>query len=154
METINSPLIVQRGAIRRYDFSAPFWEATRDKRLMLQYCPRSGQYQHFPRPVSIATGRTDIEWREVSGAGKIFSFSVTRRGFGPFQGHEPYVVVIVRLAEGLDIVSDLVNCALDAVHIGQDVVPFWQPLEDGTHLLLFQPAASDVRTDPPKQTKW
>ena len=75
MTALNDTLGVKR-AIRHYDFSMPFWEATRQKKLLIQYCKVTGKYQHFPRPVSIFTGRRrDIEWREVSGKGKVSASS-------------------------------------------------------------------------------
>ena len=49
------------------NFSAPFWEAARQQKLVIQYCPDSGKYQHYPRPISIYTGKRNLEWREVSG---------------------------------------------------------------------------------------
>lgn len=137
---LNNTLGVERQPIRQYSFSKPYWEATREKRLVIQYCPRSGQYQHFPRPVSIVTGLADLEWREVSGEGEVVSVSLTRRGFQQFQGAEPYAVAIVRLDVGVDFVADLVNCDAADARIGLKVKPYWHPLTDGTHLLLFQPA--------------
>ena len=68
-------------SIKRFGFSKPYWDATREKRLVIQYCRATGKYQHYPRPVSLYTGRRrDIEWREVSGTGEIFSYSCTYRG--------------------------------------------------------------------------
>jgi uncharacterized OB-fold protein len=65
--TLNDTLGVKRD-IKHYDFGMPFWEATKQKKLVIQYCKTAKKYQHFPRPVSIFTGRRrDIEWREVSG---------------------------------------------------------------------------------------
>lgn len=69
---LNSTVEVKRQAPTPYSFSRPYWEGTREKKLLVQYCPRSGQYQFYPRPVSIATGHRDLEWREVSGAGDLF----------------------------------------------------------------------------------
>ena len=43
-------------------FSRPFWEATRERRLLLQYCIVAQKLQHYPRPVSIYTGRKTIEY--------------------------------------------------------------------------------------------
>jgi uncharacterized protein len=131
---------VKRGLIHRKTSSQPYWDASRDQRLLVQYCPRSGQYQFFPRPVSIATGLADVEWREVDGKGEVYSYSATYRGLGSFRGHEPYLVVIVRLDVGVDVVSNLVGCDMSEVAIGMRVEPHWLPLEDGTHLLQFQPA--------------
>ncbi len=55
--TLNDTLDVKRGDIKHYDFGMPFWEATRQKKLVIQYCKTAKKYQHFPRPVSIFTGR-------------------------------------------------------------------------------------------------
>jgi uncharacterized OB-fold protein len=136
---INDTLSVRRAAIHRKTSSQPYWEATRERKLLLQYCPATGQYQFFPRPVSIATGRAELEWREVDGKGEIYSYSVTHRGPGPFVGQPPYAVVIVRLDVGADVIANLVGCEMPDVRIGLRVEPCWFPLEDGTHLLQFQP---------------
>lgn len=141
---LDDTLEVER-AIRRFDISAPFWEATRDRRLLLQRCKVSGRYQHYPRPVSLVTGRsTDLEWCEVSGRGAVFSYTVVRRARPPFRGHEPYAEVSVRLDEGVNVIANLVGCRLDEVEIGMRVEPQWHPLEDGTHLLMFRPDRGDA----------
>ena len=136
---LNDTLQVPRSHIQPYRFSQPFWEATRHKKLVIQYCPLSQQYQFFPRPVSLVTGKRLLEWKQVDGRGEIYSYSETRRGFGPFEGHEPYAVILVRLDVGVDILSNLVNARSDELRIGQRVRPYWMPLEDGFHLLMFEP---------------
>ena len=138
-DPMNDTLAVARPAPRHLSFSEPFWEGAREKKLMLQYCPAAGQYQFYPRPVSVFTGRRDLEWREVSGRGKVFSFTVARIGRPPFAEHTPYLIATVELDEGVNIVSNLVGCSLDQVAIGMRVRPFWAPLPDGTNLLLFTP---------------
>jgi uncharacterized protein len=145
MEKLNDTFDILRGPIRQLPFSAPFWEASREKRLLLQRCPHSGQYQFFPRPVSIATGRTDLEWCQVDGRGEVYSYSVTRLGLKQFKGHEPYATIIARLDVGVDIISNLVNATTQDLHIGLRIRPYWHPIEDGRHLLLFEP---DTRSDP------
>ena len=68
----------------------PFWEATRQKKLVIQYCKTAKKFQHFPRPVSIFTGRRrDIEWREVSGKGMVFSYTIAHRGTPAFRAPSP-----------------------------------------------------------------
>jgi uncharacterized OB-fold protein len=138
--TLNDTLSVKREAPKPRSFSLPFWEATRDKKLLLQYCRRSGRYQFFPRATSIADGHRDLEWREVSGRGAIFSHTVARRAREPFQGHEPFAIAVVTLEEDVNLMGNLVHCALDEIRIGLKVVPFWAPLPNGMHLLMFEPA--------------
>ena len=137
--TLNDTLDVKRD-IKRYGFSKPYWDATREKKLVIQYCRASGKYQHVPRPVSIFTGRRrDLEWREVSGKGEVFSYTVARRGTPAFRGHEPYLVVCVTLDVGVNHIANMVNCTEEDIRVGMKVASYWMPLEDGTHLLMFQP---------------
>jgi uncharacterized OB-fold protein len=126
--------------IQPSSFTQPFWAATREKKLVLQYCRASGKYQHHPRPTSIFTGRkTDIEWREVSGRGELFSWTLVRRGPAAFREHEPYVVASVTLDVGVNVIANLVHCTAHEISIGMKVVPCWLPIDDGMHLLMFQP---------------
>ena len=50
-----------------YMDTQPFWAAAKSGKLMIQYCKDSGKPQFFPRPVSMVTGKRNLEWREVSG---------------------------------------------------------------------------------------
>nr|WP_269476393.1 OB-fold domain-containing protein [Phytohabitans suffuscus] len=69
-----------------------------------------------------------------------------RRPAQPVPGHgtEPYIVVVVELEEGVRVVSNLMDCPLDEVAIGQPVEVYFQPLGD-LSLPLFRPvpAVSD-----------
>jgi uncharacterized OB-fold protein len=120
-------------------FSQPFWEATREKRLLLQYCPRSAQYQFFPRPLSIFTGRRDLEWREVSGRGTLYTYTLIPDSSVATQERPVRILAIVELAEGVRMLSNIGNVALEALRIGMPLVPLWEPLPNGMHLLKFQP---------------
>ena len=103
---LNNTLGVKR-SIKHFDFSEPYWEETRQKKLVIQYCKATGKYQHFPRPVSIFTGRRrDIEWREVSGKGTVYSFTIAHRGPPAFHGKEPYAVASVTLDVGVNLIAD------------------------------------------------
>ena len=83
---LNNTLSVKRN-IKHFDFSDPYWEGTKQKKLVLQCCKATGKFQHFPRPVSIFTGRRrDIEWKEVSGKGTVYSYTITERGTPAFRG--------------------------------------------------------------------
>ena len=130
---------VPRHVPPRRSYSEPFWEGTRERRLLLQYDPAVGRYQYYPRPCSIFTGRRGLEWREVSGHGEVYSFTIARRTRPPFQGHEPFIIAVVHLPEDVQIMGDMVNCPLERLRVGLRVKPYWHPLGDGTHLLMFEP---------------
>lgn len=139
MNQLNDTLSVTREPPKPRTFSKAYWDATRAKRLIVQYDKRSGNYQFFPRATSIYNGHRDLEWREVSGKGEIFSFTIAYRARAPFQGHEPFVIGLVTLDEGVNVMGNIVHCTRDRLKIGLRVKPFWTPLANGTHLLMFEP---------------
>jgi uncharacterized OB-fold protein len=139
MSAIHETLDVIRDVPPMRPFSQPFWEGTREKKLLLQYDPDSDRFQFYPRPASIVTGKRNLVWREVSGEGTVFSFTIARRARPPFKGHEPFFIAVVELPERVQIMGNLVNCPDGRMKIGLRVKPYWQPLADGFHLLMFQP---------------
>ena len=138
-EQVHDTFDVQRPPVTPRTFSKPYWEGTRAKKLMIQFDPRAKKYQHFPRPNSIYDGRGGLEWHEVSGKGEVFTWTVARRGPPIFRGQEPYLVANVTLDVGVNVIANLVHCELDEVKIGLKVKPYWHPMPDGTHILMFQP---------------
>lgn len=118
-------------------FTQEFWKATREQRLVLQYCTVAGKFQHYPRPVSVYTGRHTLEWREVSGSGTIYAHTLTFRGPPAFRGREPYWIANVELDEGVRFMSNIVGCSPEEVKIGGRVQLRWDPLEDGLHYPVF-----------------
>src|SRR5258708_22487719 len=68
-----------------YMKTRPFWEAAKQHKLMLQCCKDTNQYQWFPRPVSIYSGKRNLEWREASGKGTLYTWTNT---LVPWPGHE------------------------------------------------------------------
>ena len=139
MSQLNDTLSVSREPPKPRSFSKAYWDATREKRLIVQYDKRSGKYQFFPRATSIYDGRRDLEWREVSGKGELFSYTIAHRARPPFQGHEPFAIGLVTLDEGVNVMANIVHCTRDQLKIGLPVKPFWAPLTNGTHLLMFEP---------------
>jgi len=139
MVTINDTLGVPREAPKGRSFAMPFWNATREKKLLLQYDPHSRLYQFFPRAAGLVSGRRDLEWRESPGRGEVFSYTVAYRAREPFRGHEPFLIALVTLDEGVNVMANMVNCDLATMTIGLRVKPYWHPLPGGMHLLMFEP---------------
>src|SRR5262249_11685975 len=69
--------------------SEPFWQATREHRLLYQVRPATGEPVFYPRRSTV----DELEWRESAGSGTIYSFTVIRQHGQPyFRGRVPYVV--------------------------------------------------------------
>jgi uncharacterized OB-fold protein len=139
---------VDRLPIRPAPFTAPYWEAAREHRLVIQFCPDAQRYQFFPMPMSQFTGRRDLEWREVLATGQLYSYTVTHRGPGPFRGHEPYVVASVDLDAGVRVIGLLVGSPPENIEIGMPVIGCWSDLPDGNSLLMFTPQAARATWSP------
>lgn len=120
-----------------YVDTQPFWDAAKAGRLVLQYCTETGKFQHYPRPVSIYTGKRKLEWREVSGKGKVYAHTISRIPTAGFDG--PIPVVTVELDEGVRILGNMRNCAPEEVKIGMRVKVCWEPMSDSIQYPAFEP---------------
>jgi len=123
-----------------YAKTKPFWNAANHGKLMLQYCADTGRFQWFPRSASVYNGKRNIEWREVSGRGTVYSWTLA---VAPWPGHEdrvPYVCALVELDEGVRIVANLFNVIGEDVKIGLPVKLMWERLSDAYNYPAFEPA--------------
>lgn len=118
--------------------TAPFWDATREHRLVIQRCGRCDHVQHYPRLHCTSCGAPDPEPFEVSGHGTIWSYTVVYRAPG-LAFNAPYIVALVRLEEGPVLMTNIVACSIDEVRCDQRVIVTWEDLPDGRALPLFTP---------------
>ncbi|QXC62779.1 hypothetical protein KSP35_08360 [Aquihabitans sp. G128] len=51
----------------------PFWEATRERRLVLQWCPACERAIHFPREACPTCLGADLELRPAAGTGTVYA---------------------------------------------------------------------------------
>jgi uncharacterized OB-fold protein len=122
------------------DVAAPFWDATRDKRLMLQWCRVCSQAIHYPREVCPTCLGEDLEWRESPGQGEIYAFNVMHRpGNRGMADRTPYVIALVTLDEGVRMVTNIVGHEPGSLQVGMRVKITWESLSDGRNLPLFEP---------------
>ncbi len=105
---------------------------------MLQYDREAGAYQFSPRPVSIHTGRADLEWREASGKGKLFAHTVCYIPARGFEDVAPYVLAAVDLEEGVRIVARLVDVTPEEVEPGMALKVCWDRLSDDINYFAFE----------------
>jgi uncharacterized OB-fold protein len=112
----------------------PFWDAAAAGTLVLKRCAACGQSHHYPRVICPFCGSDRTEWRETSGRGTIYSFSVFRRA------PVPYAIAYVTLDEGVSLMTNIVDCDLDAIRIGQAVRVTFVPTEGGPPVPMFTPA--------------
>lgn len=120
--------------------TAPFWEATAEGRLVLPCCDACGFVIWYPRMFCPDCGSTAVHWIEASGAGTVYSYTVTRKGQGAYRDAGPYVMAYVELAEGPRVMTNIVGVDPGAVHIGQAVRVVFDDTGEGPALPRFTPA--------------
>ena len=112
-----------------------FWDAAGRGTLLIKRCAACAQTHWYPRTLCPFCGSDRTEWQEASGRGTIYSYSVFRRA--PI----PYAIAYVTLAEGPTMMTNIVDCDLDAIRIGQAVRVRFTPTEgDGPPVPMFTPA--------------
>ena len=120
----------------------PFWDGAKRKKLMLQYDPTKRKYQFWPRMCSVRTGKRNLQWKETSGKGELYSFTVTHVPTAGFEEKTPYLVGLVELDEGVRIIANLVNVKPDDAKIGMRVKVAWEALSDDINYFAFEPDRS------------
>lgn len=112
----------------------PFWRAASEHQLTTRRCTSCSQLHWYPRPVCPFC-HGDTQWEALSGTGTIYSISVTRRA-GPI----PYAIAYVTLDEGITMLTNIVDCDLDSLRIGQRVRVCFKSVENGASIPMFTPA--------------
>lgn len=103
-------------------WSAPYWAAAREHRLTYQVCRSCSHAAMYPRRVCPHCLGEDLGWEESSGRGRVYTY--TEQVAGPPSGFEdlvPYVIAIVRLDEGIQIMSNIVGPGAAAIRCGDPV---------------------------------
>ncbi|HSD55503.1 MAG TPA: Zn-ribbon domain-containing OB-fold protein [Burkholderiales bacterium] len=109
-----------------------FFDAAAQGKLLIKRCADCGECHFYPRPLCPFCFSDRTEWVEAAGTGTIYSFSVTRRA-GPI----PYAIAYVTLDEGVTMMTNIVDCDLDAIRIGQRVRVVFKPTEGGPPVPMF-----------------
>jgi len=113
----------------------PYFEAAAQGKLLFKQCEDCGKPHHYPRGFCPFCFSDKVSWREAKGTGKVHTYSVTRRA-GPI----PYCIAYVELDEGVILMTNIVDCDLDAVRIGQKVKVAFKQSAGGVAVPMFTPA--------------
>ena len=57
--------------------TAPYWDGLRAGKLLLQRCTECRRYRHYPCPMCDGCYSMEYEWVPASGAGTVYSWTVT-----------------------------------------------------------------------------
>ena len=113
----------------------PYFDAAGEGKLMVGKCGGCGEVHHFPRGLCPFCFSDKVSLVQAKGTGTIYTYSVSRRA-GPIV----YCIAYVTLDEGVTMMTNIVDCDLDTVKIGQKVKVVFKKSEGGTAIPMFAPA--------------
>ncbi len=111
-----------------------FWDAAAAGKLMVGKCDACGELHFYPRAICPHCFSDKTSLQQASGEGTIYTYSVMRRGV-PVQ----YAIAYVTLAEGPTMMTNIVDCDLDQIRIGQKVRLVFKPSDGGPPVPMFTP---------------
>lgn len=89
--------------------------------FLIQQCSSCKKHIFFPRVICIHCTSDDLLWVRPSGLGTVYSVTTVRRRE---DSGGPYNVSIIRLDEGVQLMSRVVDLAPEQVQIGMRVAAF------------------------------
>lgn len=121
-------------------WAQPFWDAARNERLIIQRCRSCERHVFYPRIACPYCASEALDWVEASGKGTIYSFTVVESNApSSFRADMPYVVAVIRLEEGVQMLSNVVGCDPYDVRCEQPVEVTFEKLNDDFTLPKFRP---------------
>jgi uncharacterized protein len=87
-------------------------------KLMAGKCQKCGKIHLPPRPLCDNCFSTDFEWVNVSGKGKLLTYTVINIAPAQFQALTPYAVGIVQLENGVKIPGMIQGVTQEQLKIG------------------------------------
>ena len=135
-----------RGAMStvRFDLPTPegdtieFWDAAKEERLLIKHCLDCDAYSYYPRPFCPKCWSEQVEWYEASGESTLYTWSVIySNDMPPFRDRVPYVAAIVDLAEGPRMMTNVVDCPFEELHVGMPLKVKFQPISDEFTIPVF-----------------
>lgn len=95
-----------------------FYKFLQQSKLMAGKCLKCGKIHLPPRPLCDNCYSTEFQWVEISGKGKLLTYSVIHVAPPQFQSLTPYTVGILELENGLKIPGMIQNLTQEQLKIG------------------------------------
>ena len=119
----------------------PYWAACNEQRLVMQRCDLCEKFRWQPAPLCVYCGADAYRWDELSGRGKIATWTVVAHPVHPAAAERvPYVVVEVELDEQADLrlLSNLVDATDEKIEFDSRVEVDYIEHENGQKLPVFR----------------
>ncbi|MCU1395532.1 MAG: ditFa [Ilumatobacteraceae bacterium] len=129
-------------------WTAPFWTAALEHRLVAARCTECATFQVPPTGFCPKCRARSIEWVQLSGLATIYSFTVVRHAVvAQLAETVPYVIGVVKLdgADDSKLMTNIVDCDPDTVRIGQSVHVVWDDIDAEVTIPRFAPHSEGLQ---------
>lgn len=120
----------------------PYWDATKRGELAFQRCASCNTAFLYPKLLCPSCWTPEPAWEIASGTGNVIAFSIVHQA--PYESYAqrvPYVVAMITLDEGPQLMANVVNCSPEDVRVGARVsvtfeergdfsIPQFEPLRE------------------------
>ena len=121
----------------------PFWDATRNERLIIQQCTECDRHIFYPRIACPFCSADDPQWVEASGHGRIYSYTVVENNApSAFIADMPYVIAVIELEEGVRMLSNVIGCDASELDCELPVEVAFEKLNEDITLPKFRLAGT------------
>ena len=121
----------------------PFWDAARKGELVLQKCLDCNKFIFYPRIFCPHCHSDALTWVKASGKGKVYTYTVVfSNPPSAFLQDIPFIIAIIKLAEGVQMLSNIVGCRPEEVTCDMPVEVVFEKLNDEFTLPKFKPIQS------------
>lgn len=120
----NTRSVVRRPVPVPSEFTRPFWDAAKNRQLVIQRCSKCGQFYHPPVPQCSKCSSTTFGWEPVLGSGTIYEATIMYLPrVGGFEAAVPYACILVELRDqpGILLLTNLIGAHPTEARIGAPV---------------------------------
>lgn len=117
---------------------AQYFDHCQQGRLTIQRCDGCEAHVFYPRSVCPHCWRRQLRWVDAGGRGRVHTFTVQYREPPGFEGQAPFVIAIIELTEGVQMMSRVV-APHDSVEIGMPVRVAFARIAEGFQVPVFLP---------------
>jgi uncharacterized protein len=124
------------------DNNQHYWDGARRHRLVMQRCAECRTWVHPPRDMCPGCRSMRLVPEQLSGRGRVYSWSVMHSGGNPgFEDRIPFVVLVVELDEqkGLFTIGNIVDCPPENIEIDLPLEVTWEDVTDEITLPQWRP---------------
>jgi uncharacterized OB-fold protein len=122
------------------DENRPFWEAAQRHELIMQKCLDCAQYRYPPASICPHCLSMKAEWTRVSGRGRVYTWTVFHQVYHPaFKDEVPYNIAVVKLDEGPQLISTVVDCNNEDLYLDMPVEVVFDEVTEEVTLPRFRP---------------